>query len=58
MSDDKPHDQIADDAEGEADDLEARGEEVSEHIEETKKEWESNRQDDAVPGANPPELDD
>jgi hypothetical protein len=63
MSEDTPnpseaHEDIADEAEAKADDLETRGEEVSEHIEETKKEWESARESSNVPGANPPDLDD
>jgi hypothetical protein len=51
------HEELADEAEAQADDLEAKGDEVSEQIDETKKEWDANRDDDAVPGANPPELD-
>lgn len=51
------HDEIADDAEAQADDLERKGDEVSEQIADTKKDWDAKRADTAVPGANPPELE-
>ena len=53
----EPHTELADKADAQADDLEAKGAEVTDRIEETKKEWQANRDDDAVPGANPPDLD-
>lgn len=52
------HEELADDLETEADDLERHGDEVSGRIEETKKEWEQNQQDSAVPGAEPPHEED
>ena len=45
-----PHQQQADQKEREADRLEQRGEEIDEHIDETRKDWEAKKRDDHVPG--------
>ncbi len=52
-SDARPQ-QRADELEREADRLERHGEEVEERIEQTRANWERKREDDAVPGAQPP----
>jgi hypothetical protein len=41
--------------EREADDLQRRSEDVGEHIETTRQEWQRKRSDASVPGAVPPE---
>lgn len=50
---------LADRFEKEADDLERRGQQVEEHIETTRQEWQRKRGDSSVPGAVPedPEQD-
>jgi hypothetical protein len=45
------HEERADELEREADKLEEHSQEVGERIEDTRKEWESKQQDQAVPGA-------
>ncbi len=45
---------LADQFEREAADLESRGAELGQQIDETRQEWESKRASGAVPGANPP----
>jgi hypothetical protein len=49
------HDEQADRMEREADRMEHESERVGEHIDETRREWESKEQDPAVPGAQPDE---
>ncbi len=48
---------VADRFEREADDLQRRSEQVGEHIETTRQDWQSKRGDPSVPGAVPPEED-
>jgi hypothetical protein len=45
-----PHQQAVDHKLDEADRLEERGEEIDEHIDETRKDWEAKKRDDHVPG--------
>jgi hypothetical protein len=46
---------LADDMEKEADRLEDRSKELGEGIDDVRKDWERKREDQAVPGANPPD---
>ncbi len=48
---------VADRFEREADDLQRRSEQVGEHIETTRQEWQRKRGDASVPGAVPEESD-
>jgi hypothetical protein len=50
------HDERADELEREADKLEEHSQEVGQRIEDTRSEWESKQQDQAVPGAQPYEA--
>ncbi len=54
-SDEKDVEQAAARAESEADDLQRRADDVSEHIQTTREEWKRKRSDASVPGAVPPE---
>ena len=45
------HERIHEEAEREADDLERRTEELGEHVEKTRLDWESKKGDASVPGA-------
>ncbi len=56
-SEEKDVEKAAERFEREADDLERRGEQVSEHIETTRQEWQRKRGDPSVPGAVPEERD-
>ncbi len=55
MSDEHDHTEPVEEAkeaaQREVDDLEERSEQVGERIDETRKDWETKQQDDAVPGA-------
>ena len=45
------HEQIHEQHEREADDLEREGQRLKEHIKEARDDWESKKTDDSVPGA-------
>jgi len=45
------HERIHEEAEREADDLERRNEELGEHVDKARQDWESKKSDEAVPGA-------
>jgi hypothetical protein len=45
------HEQIHEQAEREADDLERRTKELGEHVKQTRDDWESKKSDVSVPGA-------
>ena len=47
------HDEKAQRLEREAEDLEEQSDRVGEHIDETRRDWESKEQDPRVPGAQP-----
>lgn len=47
------HDEKAQQLEREAEDLEEQSDRVGEHIDETRRDWESKEQDPSVPGAQP-----
>ena len=47
------HDEKAQQLEREAEDLEERSDRVGEHIDDTRRDWESKEQDPSVPGAQP-----
>ncbi len=47
------HDELAVDAEREADDLKHQGDKLAEDIEATKSDWEHKQEDASVPGAVP-----
>ena len=47
------HDEKARQLEREAEDLEEQSDRVGEHIDETRRDWESKEQDPSVPGAQP-----
>jgi hypothetical protein len=47
------YEEHADRLEREADDMEHQGDKVGEHIDETRRDWESKEQDANVPGAQP-----
>lgn len=47
------HDEQADELEREADKLEQESSKVGDEIEQTKREWERQQEDSAVPGAQP-----
>ncbi len=44
-----------DELEAEADDLEQRSEEVGEHTDQAGSDWDAKKQDESVPGAQPPD---
>ena len=46
---------LADELEGEADDMQQRSESLQHEVSETRQSWERKRADGGVPGANPPE---
>jgi hypothetical protein len=52
------HDELADKLEEEADALGRESDKLGGSIDETRSEWESNKQDESVPGAQPGEDDD
>jgi hypothetical protein len=45
------HERIHEEAEREADDLERRNEELGEHVDKVRQDWESKKSDVSVPGA-------
>ena len=45
------HERIHEEAEREAEDLERRNKELGEHVEQTRQDWKSKKQDESVPGA-------
>lgn len=45
------HERVHEQAEREADDLERRNEELGEHVQEARDDWESKKHDESVPGA-------
>jgi hypothetical protein len=47
------HDEKAQELEREAEDLEEQSDRVGEHIDHTRRDWESKEQDPSVPGAQP-----
>jgi hypothetical protein len=47
------HDEKAQELEREAEDLEEQSDRVGEHIDDTRRDWESKEQDPSVPGAQP-----
>ena len=47
------HEEHAERLEREADDMERQSDKVGEHIDETRRDWESKEQDANVPGAQP-----
>jgi hypothetical protein len=47
------HDEKAQELEREAEDLEEQSDRVGEHIDDTRRAWESKEQDPSVPGAQP-----
>jgi hypothetical protein len=47
------HDEKAQELEREAEDLEEQSDRVGEHIDGTRRDWESKEQDPSVPGAQP-----
>jgi hypothetical protein len=47
------HDEKAQQLEREAEDLEEQSDRVGEHIDDTRRDWESKEQDPSVPGAQP-----
>lgn len=47
------HDEKARQLEREAEDLEEQSDRVGEHIDDTRRDWESKEQDPSVPGAQP-----
>jgi hypothetical protein len=49
----RPDQELGAELEADAQDLEERGEQVGEHIEDARSDWERKKQDDAVPGAQP-----
>jgi hypothetical protein len=49
------HQRIHERAEREADDLQRRNEELGEHIDDARQDWETKKGDESVPGAQPDE---
>jgi hypothetical protein len=52
------HDEVYQRAQREADDLEEQKDRLDEHIDETRKDWESKQADVSVPGARPDDESD
>jgi hypothetical protein len=52
------HDEVYQRAQREADDLEEQKDRLDEHIDETRKDWESKKADVSVPGARPDDESD
>jgi hypothetical protein len=52
------HERIHEQAEREAGDLERRNEELGEHVDRARQDWESKKSDVSVPGAQPEEDED
>jgi hypothetical protein len=50
-------DEAVEDMQSDADEMQERSEKLGDRIDETRSDWRSKQQDDAVPGAQPP-LDD
>jgi hypothetical protein len=55
--DEKLVDQAVKDMGSDVDEMQERSEELGERVEETRSDWGSKQQDDAVPGAQPPPVD-
>lgn len=51
---DRDVEQRADELDADADRMQRRSEEVEEHIEEARSDWDRRREDSSVPGAEPP----
>lgn len=51
---DRDVDELADGLEEQANRMERRSDEVAEHIDDARDQWDRKRSDDAVPGAEPP----
>jgi hypothetical protein len=51
------HDEVYERAQREADELEEQKDRLGEHIDETRKDWESKKSDESVPGAKPEDDD-
>ena len=47
------HEEKADEMEHDAEDMEEQSERVGDHIDDTRRDWESKEQDQSVPGAQP-----
>jgi len=54
---DEKLDEAVEDMQSDADEMQERSEKLGDRIDETRSDWRSKQQDDAVPGAQPP-LDD
>ncbi len=57
MDERDPH-ELAEALERETDDLERQGQEVKQAVDETREDWTRKRQDESVPGAQPPDASD
>ena len=55
--DDEKPDQAVEDMRSDVEEMEERSEELGDRIEETRRDWDSKQEDDAVPGAQPPPVD-
>ena len=55
--DDEKLDEAVEDMQSDVDEMQARSEKLGERIDETRSDWHSKQQDDAVAGAQPPADD-
>lgn len=55
--DEKLVDEAVEGIESDVEEMQERSEELGDRVEETRSDWDSKQQDDAVPGAQPPPVD-